>query len=305
MSPQVTTRFSLREVAELTGLSEFTLRGWEGRYGAVTPLRTETGRRLYRTEDVVRLNLLRDLVALGHRIGDIAPLGEPRLRSLLSSPHSEETALTETPKVIRKIFEGGERFAWSEISRTLEKERNQRSGEDFLNSVLLPFLKELNRRIALGRISISLEHIYSSLMKEELARLRAHPHSRKKASSRFLLCTPEGDHHELGLLIAYTALSLRGISSLYLGPHVPKQELCETALRYGASHILLSSTLKHGEGPVEDPLKLVSFLTRHLPQFSQLWVAGRGFQDLTSPDSERVRHLQSFEALMDLLPGMK
>lgn len=305
MNDVTPTRYSLREVAELTGLSEFTLRGWEGRYRAVSPERTSTGRRVYDTADVVKLNLLKDLVEVGHRIGDIAGLPERKLRQLLSSPRSEEDSSTDLLPEIQSLFEEGERFAWESIHRNLAQQRKNRSGFLYLNDFLLPFLTELNHRISLGRISISLEHIFSSLIKEELARIRSSSPGAKKSSARFLLCTPEGDHHELGLLIAYTALSLQGIPSLYLGPHVPKQELCETALRYGASHVLLSSTLKKGEGPVEDPLKLISFLTRHLPHFSSLWVAGRGFQALPTPSTHRVQYLVSFEAFMEILPSVR
>ena len=303
MSTKVSTRFSLREVAELTGLSEFTLRGWEGRYGAITPQRTSTGRRLYRTEDVVKLNLLKDLVGLGHRIGDIATQGEAKLRKLLSTPGSSDSTSTSTPPDIQKIFEEGQSFAWGAIHKTFERERNQRSGEDYACNFLLPFLQELNRRIGLGQISISLEHIFSSMIKEELARIRTQTRF-KPSRQRFILCTPEGDHHELGLLIAFTLLSLKGIQSLYLGPHVPKKELCETALRFGATHILVTSTLLRSEGAVEDPLKLLSFLSRHLPQFSTLWVAGRGFQKLPPSQVDRVSHLASFEALVARLGQM-
>lgn len=304
MSTQVSNRFSLREVAELTGLSEFTLRGWEGRYSAVSPIRTPTGRRLYRTEDVVKLNLLKDLVGLGHRIGDIAALSDPKLRKLLSAPRMVENQSSRMDPEIQKIFENGERFAWDEIRLTFEQARMRRKGGKYLQEFLLPFLREMTRRIGLGQISISLEHIFSSMIKEELARIRTNIRI-PKSSHRFILCTPEGDHHELGLLIAYTLLNLNGISSLYLGPHVPKQELCETALRYGATHILVTSTLLRSEGAVEDPLKLISFLNRHLPQFSNLWVAGRGFQKLSHPKLGRLEHLASFEDLVERLEQFK
>lgn len=300
MSTQVSNRFSLREVAELTGLSEFTLRGWEGRYSAVSPIRTPTGRRLYRTEDVVKLNLLKDLVGLGHRIGDIAALSDPKLRKLLSAPRMVENQSSRMDPEIQKIFENGERFAWDEIRLTFEQARMRRKGGKYLEEFLLPFLQEMTRRIGLGQISISLEHIFSSMIKEELARIRTNIRI-PKSSHRFILCTPEGDHHELGLLIAYTLLNLNGISSLYLGPHVPKQELCETALRYGATHILFSSTLLQSEGAAEDPLKLIPFFCRHLPKFSSLWVAGRGFQSLPHSRQDRVCHITSFDDLITRL----
>jgi DNA-binding transcriptional MerR regulator len=307
MSTQVSTRFSLREVAELTGLSEFTLRGWEGRYRAVNPQRTETGRRLYGAEDVTKLNLLKDLVTLGHRIKEIAPLKEAELRELLSAPDSNPSGTHALQSNVENLFIQGERFSWDEIRRILGRERKKSTPEKYLTRFLIPFLVEMNRRIGQGRISISLEHIFSSLIKEELATLRslARGSTRSRPAHRFVLCTPEGDHHELGLLFAFTLLSLRGIPSLYLGPHVPKQELCETALRYQATHILVSSTLKQGEGPVDAPLKYLGFIHRHLPRLSSLWIAGRGFHEVSDPSGARFQQFHNFEAFISELDRLK
>ncbi len=307
MSTQVSTRFSLREVVELTGLSEFTLRGWEGRYRAVEPQRTETGRRLYGAEDVTKLNLLKDLVALGHRIKEIAPLKEDKLRELLSTPTSKSSGVHSIDAHVESLFIQGERFAWDEIRKTLGRERKKRTPEKYLTRFLIPFLSEMNQRIGQGRISISLEHIFSSMIKEELATIRslARNPTRSRIAPRFVLCTPEGDHHELGLLFAFTLLSLRGIPSLYLGPHVPKQELCETALRYQATHILVSSTLKQGEGPVDAPLKYLGFIHRHLPRLSSLWIAGRGFQEISDPSGTRFQQFQSFESFIAAIEVLK
>ena len=58
-------------VTQLTGISGHTLRKWESRYGAIEPVRTETGRRMYTQTHVRRLVLLRDLIRLGHQIGQL------------------------------------------------------------------------------------------------------------------------------------------------------------------------------------------------------------------------------------------
>jgi DNA-binding transcriptional MerR regulator len=62
--------YSLGAVARLTGLSPHVLRAWERRYGAVRPLRTPGGTRLYRESDVARLRQLRAAVQAGHSISE-------------------------------------------------------------------------------------------------------------------------------------------------------------------------------------------------------------------------------------------
>lgn len=71
--------------ARLAGVPVQTLRVWERRYAVVGP-RTSAGRqRLYSTEDVRRLALIKQLVDAGHPIGSLAPLDNDALREIFDS----------------------------------------------------------------------------------------------------------------------------------------------------------------------------------------------------------------------------
>ena len=65
----------------MTGIGIDTLRAWERRYGAVTPLRDDRGR-MYTEADVARLRLLSGAVEQGHSIGRLAGLSNDQLRDL-------------------------------------------------------------------------------------------------------------------------------------------------------------------------------------------------------------------------------
>ncbi|HEY1997584.1 MerR family transcriptional regulator [Paraburkholderia sp.] len=60
--------------ARLARMPVTTLRIWERRYGVVSPPKTASGQRLYSSQDVRRLILLKKLVERGHAIGSIARL---------------------------------------------------------------------------------------------------------------------------------------------------------------------------------------------------------------------------------------
>jgi DNA-binding transcriptional MerR regulator len=77
--------YRIGAIARLTGIPTDTLRVWERRYGVVTPLRSETGVRLYRREDVARLALIRRLIDAGHAIGSVAHLGLAELEERLAA----------------------------------------------------------------------------------------------------------------------------------------------------------------------------------------------------------------------------
>jgi DNA-binding transcriptional MerR regulator len=60
--------------ARLARMPVTTLRIWERRYGVVSPPKSASGQRLYSSQDVQRLVLLKKLVERGHAIGSIARL---------------------------------------------------------------------------------------------------------------------------------------------------------------------------------------------------------------------------------------
>src|SRR5512139_1988841 len=75
--------YSIKAVSRATGLTVETLRAWERRYHVVAPLRDDTGRRVYRPDDVIRLRRLREATSRGHPISRVAALSEDRLAELL------------------------------------------------------------------------------------------------------------------------------------------------------------------------------------------------------------------------------
>lgn len=67
----------IRTVARLTGVKPVTLRAWERRYGLVSPSRTESGHRLYSSDDVERIRRAVVLVRQGVAIGRVGALLDP------------------------------------------------------------------------------------------------------------------------------------------------------------------------------------------------------------------------------------
>ncbi len=79
-TPEPGQTYRIGAVARLTGIPPDTLRVWERRYAVVTPFRSDAGTRLYRTEDVGRLTLIKRLVDNGDAISHVAPLSLEQLR---------------------------------------------------------------------------------------------------------------------------------------------------------------------------------------------------------------------------------
>lgn len=74
--------------ARLTGIPVETLRVWERRYKVVGPKVSARGQRLYSSDDIQRLTLIKQLVDAGYAIGSIAHLPTASLQDMRSVPES-------------------------------------------------------------------------------------------------------------------------------------------------------------------------------------------------------------------------
>ena len=74
--------------ARLTGVPVETLRVWERRYNVVGPRMSERGQRLYSSDDIQRLTLIKQLVDAGYPIGSIARLPTSTLQDMRTAPEA-------------------------------------------------------------------------------------------------------------------------------------------------------------------------------------------------------------------------
>lgn len=269
--------FSIRQVIELTGISEFTLRGWETRYKAFKPKRSPTGRRIYSLQDIQKARLLQTLLDKGYKIGNIAKLELSDLEKIFPQQEASGTTLTPPNKqlvYINELLDLAHLFKWDDISDRLHKKRRSLEPDAFVTSILTPLAGQMGHLVAAGQLSIGQEHILSAFIKEQLILVQTES-KKKKSKSRIVMTTPEGDLHDMGIAFASSLSRLEGIQTLFLGPSTPKKDLSETCLRYKATHLLISSTVSEKEGAKESLFSYVNFLDRNLPPKIVFLLAGR------------------------------
>lgn len=79
----LTQQYRIGAIAKLAGVPVSTLRVWESRHQALTPIKTAGQHRLYGEEDLLRATLLKQLSDQGYAISTIAPLELGALNGLL------------------------------------------------------------------------------------------------------------------------------------------------------------------------------------------------------------------------------
>ncbi len=93
--PPVTTSgplYRIGTVSKTTGVPVSTLRIWEARYGAFSPVKTEGKQRLFEEHDVSKALLLKQLSNEGHAISTIAHLDLAQLRRMRNVQHTTQNA---------------------------------------------------------------------------------------------------------------------------------------------------------------------------------------------------------------------
>ena len=90
--------YQIGTVSSLTGIDAHTIRAWERRYGAIKPMRSESGRRQYSDQTVERLQLLKGLVDCREAISSIAHLPDEELRRRIAklAEHEGQSSRVET-----------------------------------------------------------------------------------------------------------------------------------------------------------------------------------------------------------------
>ena len=268
-------RYPIRAVSKLTGISIDTLRAWERRYGAVTPVRDDRGR-LYTDADVDRLRLLHRALAHGHSIGRLAPLTNDELRHLAheAGPGAAPSPDTSKPAAIDSatLAAALQTYDASAIDRELARLAAVLRPLDLLRDALMPALAQVGNDWHRHRASIAQEHLMSSTMRNILGSfLRVY--TRPDASTRLLFATPAGERHEIGTLGAALLAATSGLGVAYLGPDVPSEDLVDSVKRAHAQVLVLGLTRVSIAKATDRQLRTI---VRDLPSNVELWAGGRG-----------------------------
>jgi DNA-binding transcriptional MerR regulator/methylmalonyl-CoA mutase cobalamin-binding subunit len=231
--------YTIRAVAEKTGLTAHTIRAWERRYGLLSPERTGTNRRMYDDRDVERLRLVVRAMEAGHSVGvvagmpneELAKLGGSAAKSATSAPGSEDF-LAQCERAMLDLD--------SDLFQSTLRRANAVLGvERFLKEVVLPMLSVVTKGWESGAVQIAHEHFASAFLRTELERIR-YSIAPPSNAPRLLVTTPSGHVHELGALLVAITAARHGWRITYLGPNLPAGEVAAAARQISASAVALS-----------------------------------------------------------------
>ena len=302
------TKHPIQIVARRTGLSVDVIRAWERRYNAVTPTRTETGRRLYSNNDVKKLTLLSRAISAGRRIGDVASLSINDLTQVIDSDEVATTDLREgarprTGSVMDYFDSSIDAIRELNLHALLENFENahRELGSIFLLDDLFgPLMRHIKEECKVGSLrqaqeKFTIETIKSFLMIE----------SRKDVNEgdpKILITSPLSHKDELTMLKLCLVSKNSNWSPVYVGASVSPAEILFTYEQSNSKAIILVADIYGRDQYLPNEIRKI----RSLVEDGEILIFGENifnYQDIIK--ELKLMSAQNIGELKLRLEGMK
>jgi DNA-binding transcriptional MerR regulator len=224
------SRYTIAELEKLTGIKAGTIRIWERRYRIIKPHRTDTNRRWYDDEDLVRIINIAILHRHDVKISKIATMTGEEISSqvaLLTSEKSDADTHLDTLVVAMTALNE------KAVNDILIRSIITRGFEITFELIVFPFLRRVGVMWQTGSVDIGSEHFVTNIFRKRLiVATDSLPQSEDPARKRVILFLPEREMHELGLLYFGFVIKKAGHDILYLGQSTPFNALTDVAERW-------------------------------------------------------------------------
>jgi methanogenic corrinoid protein MtbC1 len=275
-----------------TGVGKDTLRIWERRYGFPQPLRDAYGERLYPTEQVEQLRLIKRLMDQGQRPGTLLRKSLAALSEALAGTPLSVGADETTDWVVQLLK--------SRNVDHLRAEFAQRMARDGLERFVIETVPALNRRIGDGWMSGELEvfeeHLYTELIQNQL-RASIHALASRGVRPQVLLTTVKDEEHQLGLLMVEALLAGNGAWCLSLGAQTPVTDIIGAAKGNAVDIVALSFS---GAYPWRKARDTLLELRAALPERMELWAGGAAL----TGRGRKIPGVRAIDDLREIAPAL-
>jgi DNA-binding transcriptional MerR regulator len=245
----MTSKYSIKDLEQLSGIKAHTIRIWEQRYNILEPERTDTNIRYYLDSHLKKLLNIALLVHNGVKISKLAKLSDKDVSNMVLEQVQYKGDF-ETQISTLKI-------AMLDFNQELfEKVLNscvfQFGMDDTFNKVLGTFINQIGFLWQTGSITVAHEHFISNLIRQKLFtaidQVMVNP---RRDVETLVFYLPAEETHELSLLYLYYYMKKKGYPCIYLGQDVPSEFLKEIFDINGARSFISIFTTKPNEGDLD------------------------------------------------------
>lgn len=289
-------KYSIKELEKLSGIKAHTIRIWEKRYKIVKPERTPTNIRYYSDEDLKKILNISILNSHGYKISRIAALSDKEICNKVAALTSEDSdfdALIDELTICMVDIDE------AKFEKLLSGYIVRFGFEKTIMEIVYPFLEKVGILWLSDNISPIQEHFISNLIRQKLiVAIDGLSVSSGNSDETVILFLPENELHEIALLFFYYILKKNRYRTVYLGQHVPMNDLEAVANTLSAKHLITCITYYPKGRELEEFITLVSekFHT------SEVYISGKPVSELNGSFAKNIHIFQNAKDLSDLFP---
>lgn len=276
--------FSIKDLESFTGIKAHTIRVWEQRYGVLEPQRTSTNIRYYTGNDLKKLLMIGVLSDLGYKISRIAEMTDEEMQEIISEAQSQETREQHYLNMLKISMLNYDEELFYSVANSYTEENGI---EATFIKLFIPFMTQVGILWLTSAICPAQEHFISNLIRQRLFALVDSLEGKAEDSEEpLVLYLPQGEIHDISLLLVHYMAKMRGKRSIFLGQSVPFEDLLQIVKKFPKVTFVSYSTTSPSTKNVQQYLDRID---REFRQYNCTFhIAGRILQDVESPNDEVI-----------------
>ena len=274
----VKSKFSIKDLENLSGIKAHTIRIWEKRYNLFQPNRTDTNIRCYDLENLQKLLNVTFLYNNGYKISKISQLGEDNIPKVVKNMVAEQR---DNGHVLNSFKMSMINFDQALFFKTYNALLKEKSFREIFYEDFIPFLNEVGLLWQTDTITPSHEHFICALIKQKILvnTEKLQFSTPTNASKTFVLYLPDNEIHELGLMFLNYEILSKGYQSIFLGQSIPIFSLKDLVPLYDNIVFVSYFTVQ------PDKENIMAYLNNFHDMLlkdtaSELWISGKMLQEI-------------------------
>ncbi|MCM3585367.1 MerR family transcriptional regulator [Mesobacillus maritimus] len=240
--------YNIKAVSKMVDMPTVTIRSWEQRYQAVVPERTESGHRVYTEAQVNDLKWLKKQVQEnGIAVSQaVKMLHDKQKEAPLSFNTSELNHDQQFENQINELFQAVTKMDAKQCHFLLDLYFSQFHYKTVFFSIIVPLMYKVGDAWERGELHVAKEHMISNLVLQRAMTFFNLFRTFDTLPKVMAFC-PEGEHHQLGLILFTLSLREQHYPVYYIGADTPLDGLSDLINEKDIEIVAISTSRKSDE----------------------------------------------------------
>ena len=242
--------YNIKAVSKILDMPTVTIRSWETRYQAITPERTDSGHRVYTEDNLNDLKWLKKQIQEnGLNIKQAVNLLKTRKAEEMTNesfPDPDEGSTKQFQKQIDELYASVLELEGDKCNRLLDLYFSQFHYHTVFFSIIVPLMYKVGEEWEKGNLHVVKEHMISNIVLHRATRLFS-VFETSSTMPRVMAICPQGEHHQVGLILFTLFLREKHYPVYYIGADTPLEGLADL-MKEKEIDILAISTSRHSDG---------------------------------------------------------